>query len=289
MQRKLDRIEHPALKKGFAGPGHQAKELLMSDRFIQNDPFILLMDDRISLNGELPNVGPHPHAGFETVTLILEGNMHYHDQNGEGSLGPGDLQWMTAGSGVVHAEKMDPAAGDQTDKVRILQLWLTLPQAERWVAPAVQDVRGDALPVRREPGAELRLYSGTSGEISSSTRNHVPVTLADIRLEPHASITQLLDRTYNGFLYVLEGQVQVGDQTLTQEAMGWLDRPTGTGDSELEITAAENGARVLLYAGQMQHQPIVHHGPFVGDTREDIVRAFENYHAGRMSHINSYK
>lgn len=287
MQRKLERIEHPPLQRGFAGPGHQAKTLLMSDRFAQNDPFILLMDDRINLNEELPNLGPHPHAGFETVTLILEGQMQYHDQNGEGTLNAGDLQWMTAGSGVVHAEKSEPS--DQNKQVRVLQLWLTLPKADRWVPPAFQEIRRDALPVRHEPGAQLRLYSGSSGNISSATRNHVPVTLAEIRLEPQASITQVLDRTYNGFLYVLEGQIKVREQTLTQEAMGWLDRPAGTGDSELNITAGKNGARVLLYAGQMQHQPIVHHGPFVGDTREDIVRAFQNYHAGHMNHINAYK
>lgn len=287
MQRKLDRIEHPPLQRGFAGPGHQAKTLLMSDRFAQNDPFILLMDDRIKLNEELPNLGPHPHAGFETVTLVLEGQMQYHDQNGEGTLNAGDLQWMTAGSGVVHAEKSEPT--DQNKQVRVLQLWLTLPKADRWVPPAFQEIRRDSLPVRREPGAELRLYSGSSGDISSPTSNYVPVTLAEIQLKPQASITQVLDRAYNGFLYVLEGQIQVGEQTLTQEAMGWLDRPEGTGESELNITAGENGARVLLYAGQMQHQPIVHHGPFIGDTREDIVRAFQNYHAGRMNHINAYK
>jgi redox-sensitive bicupin YhaK (pirin superfamily) len=218
------------------------------------------------------------------VTFVLEGQLHYHDRSGEGYLEAGDVQWMTAGRGVIHTETIDKAVD-----LRILQLWLTLPKRYRWVSPGSQDIRGKSAPVRREPGAELRLYSGSSGGLSSPTRNYVPTTLADIRLEPYASIDQNLDHEDNGFIYALEGSLRVGDRALSAGEVGWLNRPTEKGTGPLWVTAGEKGARVVLYAGRMQHEPIVHYGPFVGDTNEDIVRAYQNYRAGQMGHINALR
>ena len=284
MNRTISRIERPAEEPGFLGDGHTAVPVVRSEDFERNDPFILLMDDRVHLNGDRPAGGPHPHAGFETVTLVLEGKLRYQDRNGEGFLEAGDVQWMTAGRGVIHSETIDHAVD-----LRILQLWLTLPKKDRWACPASQDIRGSSVPVRREPGAELKLYSGTSGDLKSSTRNHVPVTLADIFLDSGASIDQDLEHSQNGFLYVLRGAVRVGDRVLSAGEVGWLDRPAGTGSGTLRITAREMGARVVLYAGESQHEPIIHHGPFVGDTNEDIVRAYQNYRAGLMGHISALR
>jgi redox-sensitive bicupin YhaK (pirin superfamily) len=282
--RTIEYSAKPPLHPGFAGPGHTAKAVVAADDFARNDPFILLMDDRIETNRELPNMGPHPHAGFETVTLVLEGGLTYHDEHGEGHLAAGDVQWMTAGSGVVHAEKLSGRV-----KVRILQLWLTLPKAQRWVRPAFQEIRGDALPVRREPGAEVRLYSGKSGEVISPTANHVPTTLADIRLDSGATLHQELAADWNGFLYVLSGDIRVGDHSLAPEEIGWLNRPTEKDATDLQMTAGHAGARVILYAGKMQHEPIVHYGPFVGDSQADIARSYQEFRAGKMAHINAYK
>jgi redox-sensitive bicupin YhaK (pirin superfamily) len=284
MNRTISRIDRPAPEPGFLGEGHTAVPVIRSEEFERNDPFILLMDDRVHLNGDRPAGGPHPHAGFETVTLVLEGNLRYHDRTGEGHLEAGDVQWMTAGRGVIHSETMDRAVD-----LRILQLWLTLPKGDRWIPPASQDIRGRSVPVRREPGAELKLYSGSSGALTSSTRNHVPVTLADIRLEPNASIGQDLDLADNGMVYGLEGSYRIEDQVLHAGEAGWLDRPQGKGASMLRISAGEKGARLVLYAGRMQHEPIVHYGPFVGDTNEDIVRAYQNYRAGHMGHISALR
>src|SRR5579862_822299 len=230
MNRTISRIDRPVPEPGFLGEGHTAVPVVRSEQFERNDPFILLMDDRIHLKGDRPAGGPHPHAGFETVTLVLEGQLHYHDRNGEGSLQAGDVQWMTAGRGVIHTETIDRAVD-----LRILQLWLTLPKKDRWVCPASQDIRGASAPVRRQPGAELRLYSGSSGGLKSPTLNHVPVTLADVRLEPKASIDQDLEPAYNGFVYGLEGSVRIGDRVLREGEVGWLDRPTGKGTGMLRI------------------------------------------------------
>lgn len=284
MNRTMSRIERPAAEPGFLGEGHTAVPVIRSEQFERNDPFILLMDDHIHLKGDRPAGGPHPHAGFETVTFVLEGQLHYRDRNGEGRLEAGDVQWMTAGRGVIHTETIDRAVD-----LRILQLWLTLPRKYRWVSPASQDIRSSSVPVRREPGAELRLYSGSSGGLKSPTRNYVPVTLADIRLDPNASIIQDLDHADNGFVYGIEGTYRVEDQDLRAGEIGWLNRPRGRGSGAVRINAGESGARLMLYAGRMQHEPIVHHGPFIGDTNEDIIRAYQNYRAGHMGHISAIR
>ncbi|WP_223641312.1 pirin family protein [Corallococcus sp. EGB] len=273
VERRLDRIINlPEPTQGQFGPAHTVVPVISPEDYARSDPFILLMDDRI--DGK-PMGGPHPHAGFETVTVVVKGGMT-HDS---GRLGEGDAQWMTAGRGVIHGEGLE---GDLA-QARILQLWLTLPKAQRWVPSGYQDLAYSELPVRREPGVEVRVYSGTSGAVRSATKNYVPVTLAELRLEPGASVEQDLPASYNGFFYVLEGEVAVGPdrRALRPGQVGWLDRPEPGGDSTVRVTGATR-ARVLLYAGQPQREPLVSYGPFIGDTQADILSAFEGYRAGRF-------
>ncbi len=155
-QRRIARIEDvPALAPGFAGPGHTAAPVISMEEFARTDPFIALMDDHLDM-GERQVGGAHPHAGFETVTLLLDGTIHDPDEGG--LIHAGEVQWMTAGSGIIHGENAR-ALG----KVRLLQLWLTLPKASRWTAPGFQDLHVDRVPVRREPGVDVRVYSGEAG------------------------------------------------------------------------------------------------------------------------------
>ena len=275
-QRGIARIVRaPAPEPGFIGPGHEAVMVVNPTEFARNDPFILLMDDRVD-RPEGPLGGAHPHAGFETVTLTLEGSIRDRD---EGTLEAGDALWMTAGRGVVHNEEMVSSG-----KVRVLQLWLTLAKAERWAEPRFERIPLSELPVRSEPGVEVRLYSGHSGALVSPTRNHVPVTLADIRLEPGAAIEQELPASYNGFVYVIEGEARVGAEgpRLAVGRVGWLDRPTGEGETVLRLVGGDAGARLVLYAGLPTGDPIVTQGPFVGDTKQDITRVYREYLAGRL-------
>jgi redox-sensitive bicupin YhaK (pirin superfamily) len=273
-KRSLSRVvQLPPPARGQFGPDHTVVEVLRPEQWAEQDPFILLMDDR--LNGRL-QAGPHPHAGFETVTFPLEGGMQ--SEGGAGHLRPGDVEWTTAGSGIVHGPDR-PIEG----RFRILQLWLTLPKSDRWTKPDNQIISADTAPVRREPGVEVRLYSGATGELRSPTRNRVPVILLDVRLEPGARVEQRLPADHNGFLYVLEGEARVGEARtpLRPTQVGWLDRPDAAGDSVLEL--ANEGAqpmRLLFYAGQRQGVSIVSHGPFIGDTKDDIVRSYERFRSG---------
>ena len=281
MQRRIARtITTPPPAPGFIGPGHLAVEVVSSNEFATNDPFIALMDDRIELPEGNPAGGAHPHAGFETVTFMLEGSIHDAD---EGVLDAGDVQWMTAGRGIIHGENVVPHG-----KTRLLQLWLVLPKKDRWTTPAFRNIPLDSVPVRREPGVEVHLYSGSSGELRSSTPNHVPVTLADIKLAAGATVEQDVPGSYNGFLYVLDGSARAGhDGTpLSTGQVGWLDRPADGGASALRMTAGDDGARLVLYAGQPQNDSIVIHGPFVGDSRADIVRLFNEYRSGSFERLS---
>lgn len=274
LQRSLARVvELPPAAPGQFGPNHTVVEVIKPEAWADQDPFILLMDDRVD---GLLRAGPHPHAGFETVTFPVDGGMQ--SEGGAGRLRPGDVEWTTAGSGIVHGPDR-PVSG----KFRILQLWLTLPTARRWTEPDNQIIPGDEVPVRREPGVEVRLYSGTSGELSSPTRNRVPVTLVDVRLEPGARVEQALPADYNGFLYVLEGEARVGKERtrLGLSQVGWLDRPTEAGESVLTLeNDGTTPLRVLFYAGQRQNVSIVSYGPFIGESEEDIVRSIEQYRTG---------
>jgi redox-sensitive bicupin YhaK (pirin superfamily) len=267
---------------GFIGEGHTAVSVVDPKEFSRNDPFIVLMDDRIDLEPGREAGGAHPHGGFETVTFVVEGELRDRD---EGTLRTGDVLWMTAGSGVIHNENVVPLG-----KSRILQLWLTLPQSERWAAPRFEHVARDAAPVRRVPGVEARVYSGSSGSARATTHNYVPVTLIDLRLQPGARFVQELPDSYNGFLYVLDGAVSVGEERtrLTAGQVGWfaLPLPNASGVTSARITGGDNGARVMLYAGERQGVPIVMHGPFVGESRDDIRRLSRLYVEEKMPRIS---
>ncbi len=279
----------PPLAPGFVGPGHLAAMVVSPDEFARQDPFIALMDDHLDI-GDRPVGGPHPHAGFETVTLVLDGSLIDRDEGGV--INAGEVQWMTAGRGIIHGENVATQG-----RVRLLQLWLTLPKAQRWTTPAFQDIHADAVPVRREPGVDVRIYSGSSGGYQSPTRNHVPVTLIEAVLRPNATFDQELPLSYNGFVFVIDGAVRIGDDAdaslLNAGQVGWLDRPEARDasdsdeQSQLHIAATDDGARVVLYAGQPQQDAIVSHGPFIGDTREDIARLYAEYRAGQFERMSN--
>ncbi len=266
-------IQLPPPARGQFGPDHTVIEVLEAEAWADQDPFILLMDDR--LDGRLV-AGPHPHAGFETVTFQLDGEMA--SESGAARLRPGDVEWTTAGSGIVHGPEHEV-----TGRFRLLQLWLNLPSRLRWTEPDNQIIPGDAVPVRRERGVEVRLYSGSTAGLTSPTRNRVPVTLLDVRLQPGASVEQVLPTSFNAFLYVLAGQAQVGaaGAPLVPGQVGWLDRPTAGGDSLLVLAnQGTEPVRLLLYAGERQNVPLATYGPFVGESREDIVRSIKRFQTG---------
>lgn len=277
ISRALARIvTTPPPAPGFIGEGHTAVEVFAPDHLAASDPFVLLMDDRLEIPQQRQIGGAHPHAGLETVTFVLEGELHDRD---EGTLRAGDVLWMNAGRGVIHNESVQ-AQG----RSRILQLWVRLPAADRSSPPSFQLLREAEAPRYSDAGALVRLYSGSLGELRSEIRNHAPVTMADVRLRPGGRIAQSLPASYNGFLYVLDGVVRVGpgNQTLAAGQVGWLDRPGEDGDSVLQLRAPSGPARLVLYAGQPQNEPLVHRGPFVAGSAQEIAGLYHAFRSGRF-------
>lgn len=277
MKRKLVSVQTPPAQPGFLGRGHTARPVIMRG-FADSDPFILLMDDVLDKKDDEPVGGPHPHAGFETVSLLLEGEIG----DGAHKMQPGDFQMMTAGSGVIHTETIDKKA-----KMRLLQLWLTLPKASRWASPRLQDLSANDAPTLSKDGLHFKLYSGSLAGLTSPIENYVPVIIADITVDANKSATLPIPASFNTFIYVLEGAAVIGDdeRSIGINQVGWLDRYASSEGSELTVKAAGEGVRFVLYAGEPQGEAIVSHGPFIGDTQDDIRRLYHEFHQGKMRHI----
>ena len=271
-------VQTPPPAPGFIGEGHTAVEVVNPADFPRNDPFIVLMDDRVELSPGSHAGGAHPHAGFEIATFLVEGELRDRD---EGVLRGGDVMWTTAGSGVIHNEDVE-AFG----KTRILQLWMTLPSAARWSRPRFAHMARDAAPVRQEPGVLARIYSGSSGNIHAPAHTFLPLTMIDIHMDARRSFQQNLPASFNGFVYVLEGEVRAGTKPLAAGQVGWLADVDTSSSGELDLATGEDGARVMLYAGERQRTPIVMHGPFVGETRADLVRVSQAYVQGKLPRVS---
>jgi hypothetical protein len=273
-ERKITTINSSPLHQGFLGRGHMAAAIIDGRNFEHTDPFILLMDDCLDLPGGPPVGGAHPHAGFETVTLVLQGN--------EKDWKTGSLELMTAGKGIVHTEEISSKT-----QLRILQLWLVLPPGQRWAEPFHQQILLEDVPTLKTAKSEIRVYSGSSNGLHSPMQNQTPFILTDVHMEKEATVTQLLPASYNGFIYVIEGAVSVGDKRITEGQTAWLDLPEQAGESEIVFHTADEKTRFVLYAGEPQHAPVISHGPFIADTEDDIRRLYKEYREGKMPHLNS--
>ena len=279
VKRKLVSIYTPQGEPGFLGQGHTAWPVITGG-FSASDPFIMLMDDLLDKKDTTPVGGPHPHAGFETVSLLLEGEIGDEAHK----MKSGDFQIMTAGSGIVHTETIDQIA-----KMRLLQLWLNLPKKDRAATPRVQDLPLDHVPASNEKGVHIKLYSGSLAGLTSPVQNYVPMIIADITIEKATSTVLQIPANYNTFLYVLDGRVKAGgdEQPLQQGQVGWLDLYGSNTQSELPFSTGEEGVRFVLYAGKPTGENIVSYGPFIADSSEDIQRLFLEYRQGKMKHIST--
>jgi redox-sensitive bicupin YhaK (pirin superfamily) len=272
-ERGIRRIQSVNLKQN--SPIHQNGYVLEPGNWKEYDPFLMLMED-VFQKGAFDF---HPHRGIETVTYVIDGTLEHEDnQAGKGKLEAGDVQWMTAGRGVIHKE--DPAPGST---VHSLQLWINLPKIKKMTEPRYQNLKRESVPVRKEEGAIIRVFSGSSQGVKAKTLNHVPITMVEIDLEPKASIVQDLPGSYNGFLYVLEGSGFFGvDETEGRAGQVlFLTRDNEDSDSIIKITAKEK-MRVLLYAGEPINEPVVAYGPFVMTTQEEIRQAILDFQNGKF-------
>lgn len=264
-------------------PIHSAASILEPGHWEDYDPFLVMMEDKF----EKGAFDVHPHRGIETITFIIDGNLNHYDSmtGGGGILRKGDMQFMTAGRGVVHNES--PTDGES---VHLLQLWVNLPRVNKMTEPRYQTMHANDMLIRQEDGAFIRVYSGSSGDVGSNTLNYTPVTFVEMVVDEGCSIIQDLPGSYNGFIYVLEGSGTFGANHVEAQkgqAM-WLGSADEAKMSSIRVAANET-LRLVLFAGEPLREPVVARGPFVMNTEEEIVQAYMDYRNGTFFTKNKYE
>ncbi len=257
------------------------------------DPFIHLdqMGEVEYAPGEPKGTPWHPHRGFETVTYMMDGIFEHSDSNGGGGvITNGDTQWMTAGAGILHIEKPPEALVVSGGLFHGLQLWVNLPAAQKWAAPRYQDLRAEevALLASADGGALLRVIAGEIGGHPGPGSTYTPMTMVHATVSPGAVVTLPWRPDYNALLYVLSGQGTVGGDR----------RPVQTGQLAVfgpgnVLTFAASALQdshtpaleVVLLGGHPIREPVAWYGPFVMNTRDEIIQAIEDYQAGRLGSI----
>jgi hypothetical protein len=244
--------------------------------FDRHSPFLLLMEDWFDASGGFET---HPHRGFQTVTLVLDGELEHRDHTGaHGVLAQGDVQWMTAGRGALHSEM---SYGNGT--THTLQLWLNLPARDKMIAPSYLDQRLAEVPLHRFDGGVVRVYAGTSGEVSHAHGSAWPMVLMDVSLNAGARYHATLPASHRAFLYFLQGDALVGEthRVATASDVVWFDPGAGAGLDTVTLEAV-TPMRVLLYASPPIDEPVAAYGPFVMNTMREVQQAFADYQAGRL-------
>ena len=243
------------------------------------DPFLLLDEFRSDSAGDYIGGFPeHPHRGFETVTYMLAGRMRHGDNQGNsGLLTPGSVQWMTAGRGIVHSEMPEQEDGLMWG----FQLWVNLPAKDKMTAPRYQDIAPERIPEVTANGVVVRVIAGAFGDARGPVQDVVtaPVYL-DLRLQAGASLDVPLPVGHNAFVYVYEGQVDVGDgaaQNLVRGDLGVL-----SDGASVSLAAKDAPSRLILVAGRPLNEPVAKYGPFVMNTPQQIQQAIEDYRGGRF-------
>ena len=236
------------------------------------DPFLLL-DEFGSDNPKdyIAGFPPHPHRGFETITYMLNGKFRHKDSAGnEGYLTDGSVQWMTAGRGVIHSEMPEQTEG----LVRGFQLWLNLPKEKKMIEPAYNDISAERIPKVDFEGGRARIISGKFLGISGPGKPHTGMLYYDIVLDLSTHFTMPIDNGWNAFIYIYEGSVQL-DREVNKGHLIVLDQ-----EGELDLTAGQKGAKFIVVAGEPLNEPVARGGPFVMNSKGEVLKAFEDYQDG---------
>jgi|TARA_B100001079_G_C16364371_1_gene494409 hypothetical protein len=254
------------------GAGVNLTRIIGSMELNMLDPFLLL-DEFGSDNPKdyIAGFPPHPHRGFETITYMLNGKFRHKDSAGnEGYLTDGSVQWMTAGRGVIHSEMPEQTEG----LVRGFQLWLNLPKEKKMIDPAYNDIPAKKIPIVDFEGGSARIISGKFLGITGPGEPHTGVLYYDIDLDLSARFTMPIDNGWNAFIYIYEGSVRL-DREINQGHLIVLDQ-----EGELDLTAGKEGAKFIVVAGEPLNEPVARGGPFVMNSKGEVLKAFEDYQNG---------
>ncbi len=252
------------------------------------DPFLLL-DEMGPIDyapGEAVGAPDHPHRGFETITYMLEGEFEHEDSAGHrGVLRPGDVQWMTAGAGIVHSEMPSHEIREKGGRVHGFQIWVNLPARLKMTRPRYQEVSSGKIPEARSADgrARVRVIAGEALGARAVIDTHIPIVYQDWTIDAGADVTTALAREQHALVYVFQGSVLLGDEG--KEVRDGQMALLGPGDAVRLRGGGEAPGRLLLLAGVPVAEPIARYGPFVMNTQQELVEAVRDYQSGRMGEI----
>jgi quercetin 2,3-dioxygenase len=259
------------------GAGVKLTRIIGTQQLNMLDPFLLL-DCFESDNPDdyIAGFPSHPHRGFETVTYLLAGKMRHQDSVGNnGVIEPGGVQWMTAGKGIVHSEMPEQENG----LLKGFQLWVNLPPTEKMCAPYYQEFSPDKIALERsDNGTEIRVVAGKTdqGTLGPVNKDYIKPTYLDVQLAIGNTFKQTISTEHNCFIYVIEGQVNIADEVITQNVLAVLSA------GEQVTIDAEQASRFLLLAAKPLNEPVARSGPFVMNTHEQLMQAYEDFQTNNL-------
>lgn len=275
-QRKIEKKWSAQLER--ISDVHSAALVLPPGNWEAFDPFLGMAED-VMRKGAFDY---HPHRGIETVTYMIDGELSHHDNAGNGdNLFAGDVQWMNAGKGIIHLEE-----APEGKFAHLLQLWVNLPADKKMSKPYYQNIKKATIPVVNKEGVVSRVISGKSGDVISDTRNNAPVKMLEISVQVGHTVAEFLEPDYNGFIYVLEGCGSFGANDVEGKKGNvlWMQRSENA-ESEISIKAINSQLKLLLIAGKPLREAVVAQGPFVMNTEEQIIEAYQDYRLGKFGNI----
>lgn len=257
-------------------PHIQQGWVLPPERQAEFDPFILMADDWFKRG----TFSDHPHRGFQTITYVIDGRLEHIDNHGGHSiLDAGDVQYMNAGWSARHAEE-----AVDNDLIHTLQLWLNLSKSLKHTEAAYQNIYLENAPVVPFKGGRIRVYSGEIAGVKGPLNSLVPVTMTEIYLDKDATYSHILPGNHNAFLYVLAGEIEVGESKTVLGKTGVATLTFNEDENELRKSVlnlrAKSRSRILVYSGEPIRENVVARGPFVMNTKEEIHQAFEDFQNG---------
>lgn len=279
---------YTAPRSHWVGDGFPVRSLFSYQTHGESlSPFLLLDyagPHAFPADGMKRGVGEHPHRGFETVTIVYSGEVEHRDSTGKGGvIGPGDVQWMTAGSGILHEEFHSASFAHQGGELKMIQLWVNLPAKDKMTAPGYQSLEKSAIPVITLPDNQgsLRVIAGRYDDIPGPAHTFSPLNVWDITLRQGSHFAFNQPEGWSTALVVLEGNITVNGTANAGEAQLVVLSQTG---EKLHFEASSD-ANVLLIAGEPLHEPIVGYGPFVMNTKAEIAEAVHDFNSGRFGQI----
>lgn len=282
-EKKITRIAHDT-GRHWVGDGFPVSTMLSYNMGPEISPFLLLDyagPAEFPPSGAPRGVERHPHRGFETVTIVYEGEVEHGDNAGNsGKIGPGDVQWMTAGRGILHVEKHGREFSERGGTLEMIQLWVNLPARHKMTEPGYQEILAGDIPIAilENEAGEVRIIAGELGGTRGPARTFTPVNVWDARLKAGKTAVFEIPDGYSAFVLVLKGGVTVnGTDEVNEKELAFFAR-----EGETITIEAVRDSKILILSGEPIDEPVVGQGPFVMNTPEEIRQAIDDYRTGKF-------